>query len=643
MRTQIKRTVIKLTAVFVFTLLTIITSYLLTKPGGNTPQVSGGTLNIASWGGEDGSIPLSGVWHFYWNRLVSSDDISKGAVAPDLAANVPEVWNSYKIGGKSLPGFGCATYALKVTGAKKGQPLALWVPTFSTAYRLYIDGRFLAGNGTVSAVGAESVAEYRPQQVDFTPSSNEFTIVIQVSNHAYARGGMWYTLYLGSASQIANLAELIGRRDFFLVGSFLLMGFVFFLIFLFRRQERANLYFFFLCLIAILRILIYGVYSINDFLPWNNFSLMVHIDYIVVVTFAGVIALLISQIFPEEISKISVRVFVLYGIAASLLFLVTPIWFFTVLVYPLQIIDIIMVLYLMICLMKAIIHNKPDAPLVLTGVISIMIGFMHDLMFQNNVISGGFFEWSPIGFLLMLVLEAVVLARRFAGSMNENERAVEKIRAMGERERNAELKFLKAQIRPHFLYNCLNTIISISRSDMNGARKLLIEFSNYLRGCFDFKNLEDKVPIESELKLIHSFVILEQARFGEKLKVVYDIDETGLMVPPLILQPLVENAIVHGIRPKPGGGTVVLYVKHAGGLLRLGVRDNGGGITQEKAEAILLGKEQDAGIGIYNINQRLNNIYGTYLHIENAQGGGTDIYMELNTEGCESSDQSHID
>lgn len=210
---------------------------------------------------------------------------------------------------------------------------------------------------------------------------------------------------------------------------------------------------------------------------------------------------------------------------------------------------------------------------------------------------------------------------------------LEALRLSTQREQNAQLKFLKSQIRPHFVHNCLNTIISVSRDDMDQARDLLIEFSNYLRGCFDFKNLDDVIPIENELELVRSYMILEQARFGDRLRVEYDIDETSLMVPPLILQPLVENAVIHGIRPKPEGGKILIYVKCRGTITRLGVMDDGCGFPKERIGRILSGTEASRGVGIDNINQRLKKLFGSSLQIHNLESGGVDVFMEIQMNG----------
>lgn len=621
-----------------FTALMTAAFFRAGVPVGRAPAVKDGSLDLSAWAPGGGLIRLDGRWSFYWDRLLSEPDMGGGEAAPDLLAPVPSVWNSYRLDGRGLPGFGCATYVLHVTGASPGSRLGIWMPGASTAYRLLIDGEPLAGNGTVSARASAGVAQYGPKGIYFTPSSRSFTVALEVSNYQYARGGMWYTPYLGTDKQIEAVSTRICGRDFFLIGCFLLMGFIFLSIFFLRRSEKSSLYFALLCFAAILRTMIFGAFAIGSLLPFNCFTLVVKLDYIIVAVFPALSLGFIRELFKGEIHDRIVRAVAFYGAAVSMVILVTPVSFFTSFVYPLLAVDTALFFYLIACLVGATLHGREDAALTLTGFAVFSIGYGHDMLFQTSLIAGGFYELSPVGFFVLLTLEAFVLSRRFTALIRRHEAALAQLRVTSERERQAELKFLKAQIRPHFLHNSLNTIISVSRSDIERARMLLIEFSNYLRGCFDFSDLNDEIPLENELDFIRSYIALEQARFGDRLKVDYDIADTGVMVPPLILQPLVENAIIHGLRPKRESGSILIYVRRDGGRIRMGVRDNGCGISPERAAEALSGAGAARGVGLYNINSRLNKLYGSSLQIESVEGGGADVSMEFEEKGGERHD-----
>ncbi|MCX7749039.1 MAG: ATP-binding protein [Clostridia bacterium] len=196
--------------------------------------------------------------------------------------------------------------------------------------------------------------------------------------------------------------------------------------------------------------------------------------------------------------------------------------------------------------------------------------------------------------------------------------------------RIAEVKCLQAQIKPHFLFNALNTILYCCRSDSSKAQDLLMDLSSYLRGGFSFRSGDEFVPLETELSHVKSYLSLEKARFSDKLNIIYDIeDEIEFNIPPLILQPIVENAVRHGLLPKIQGGTVKISIKKEENDIRLTVEDDGVGIPDEKIEDLLNGVCENAGIGITNVNNRLKTIYNSGLEIKSKLDEGTQISFRI--------------
>jgi len=194
-----------------------------------------------------------------------------------------------------------------------------------------------------------------------------------------------------------------------------------------------------------------------------------------------------------------------------------------------------------------------------------------------------------------------------------------------------ESAFLQAQIKPHFLYNALNVIAALCRIDAEKARLLILDLSSYLRHNFDFLNLMKYISFDEELDFIKTYVRIEQARFPDKLKVEYELDHTeDLQVPPLMLQPLVENAIRHGVRKNDEGGHIFLRVKNLESSYIIEVEDDGAGMTQEQIDRILTeSASAGIGVGLANIRKRLQMIYGTSLLIESVVGKSTKISLVL--------------
>lgn len=166
-----------------------------------------------------------------------------------------------------------------------------------------------------------------------------------------------------------------------------------------------------------------------------------------------------------------------------------------------------------------------------------------------------------------------------AGELRARVRTLIEMRSSVQEAIRTEMAFLQAQIKPHFLYNALNVIIATCAVNPDKATDLLIELSHYLRGSFDFQNREQLVPLNKELELVESYVHLEQARFEERLVVEYEVEpDVHLYLPPLSIQPLVENAIRHGVMERAAGGTVQLRIFKESEHVVVQVQDDGVGI-----------------------------------------------------------------
>lgn len=582
----------------------------------NNPEIHKGLMDLTQWDFQkNGNIKLDGEWEFYWGKLLTYQDFQKNNLKPDVMAKVPEVWNNYKINGKSLPGFGTATYRLKIRNAQEGQALAIRMPTVSTAFNLYINDRLVASNGKVGVDKQHYIPEYHPVMVEFTPASGAFDIILQDANFSYARGGIWYSVYIGSDEGIADYDRTIIYKDMFLIGAFFIMALYYFSIFFMRREDKSSLYFVLLCLIAIARTAIYGDYSISRIFPWVGYHTIVAIDYITVVWFPVVFVFLIGELFPDQTSPKLKKLFLIYAISMSLVIFLLPIRIYTSLIYLLDIVVIAMTLYAVICSARALLKGEKGSAIILAGTLVATLGGVHDVLYQNNIISSSFGEFSSFGFLIFLFLQAIILARRFKASMD-------KVRA-------SELAFLQAQIKPHFLYNALNTFVSISRYDVDKARNLIMEFGNYLRGSFDFRDVSQIVPLKHELELVRAYLEIEKARFEERIEVTFDLPEDlEVKVPILILQPVVENAVIHGILPKPEGGRIDICIQRDEQVLHIKVRDDGVGMDENKCKEILA-DERKSGIGLFNIEKRLRQLYGCGLEITSKPDVGTEVNIYI--------------
>jgi two-component system LytT family sensor kinase len=206
---------------------------------------------------------------------------------------------------------------------------------------------------------------------------------------------------------------------------------------------------------------------------------------------------------------------------------------------------------------------------------------------------------------------------------NRNERKLEtQIGSLNQ----ARLEALTRQINPHFLFNTLNSVASLIRTNPEEARRVVYRLSHILRRLL--KNTDGMSPLREELSFIDDYLAIEMVRFGDKLKFVKEIEPATLdrPVPSMLLQPIVENSIKHGLGSKIEGGTIRVRSRLADGRMHLVIEDDGVGIPDERLNLIF-----ELGIGVSNVNERLKVLYGDdyRMWIDSKVGDGTRTGIEV--------------
>jgi two-component system LytT family sensor kinase len=195
----------------------------------------------------------------------------------------------------------------------------------------------------------------------------------------------------------------------------------------------------------------------------------------------------------------------------------------------------------------------------------------------------------------------------------------------------AEVRALRAQISPHFIYNSLTAIASFVRTDPERARELLLEFADFTR--YSFRRHGEFTTLAEELKSIERYLVLEKARFGDRLNVRLRIapEVLAVTVPFLSLQPLVENAVRHGIQGRPGAGTVTIVAEDVDREAVISVEDDGVGEDPERVRLALSGDPGTDSVGLGNVDERLRSTFGDEygLVVETAPGAGTRVTVRV--------------
>ena len=235
--------------------------------------------------------------------------------------------------------------------------------------------------------------------------------------------------------------------------------------------------------------------------------------------------------------------------------------------------------------------------------------------------------------MLLMFLETLIAQSRKAArqelQLAQIERQLaEKDRALAKTEReltDSRITSMLSQIRNHFIFNVLGTISSYCKTDPQKADEALIKFSRYLRRNMRYLETKDKVPFTTEVAQIEDYVALEQMRFGDLVEFGEDLEAIDFLLPPLTVQPLVENAIKHGLTIPGKKGTVCLSTRREPAAICICVEDDGVGFDTQKTD-------EAASVGIRNIRQRLQYMSDATLTIESTPGQGTKAVIRIPTK-----------
>ena len=204
---------------------------------------------------------------------------------------------------------------------------------------------------------------------------------------------------------------------------------------------------------------------------------------------------------------------------------------------------------------------------------------------------------------------------------------VEQNQMLAMREKEAadlRISLMLSQIAPHFIYNTLTTIQGLCDKDPALAKETTGQFAKYLRGNLDSLSQNENIPFSRELEHVKCYLSIEKKRFGDRVNVVYDIEEDGFMIPALTLQPIVENAVKHGLCKKDGGGTVWIHAYETDGINQIVIEDDGAGFD---AESLL--NDGKKHIGLHNVKSRLKDMCKGTIDVTSEIGKGTKVTIGI--------------
>ena len=610
--------------IFVLALLMLLLSgcaFQRTSP--EEPTVKSGIFDLSDWDfSEQGNISLDGNWAFYWNSLILPGKF--GGNAPTGYYALPSGWIKYQV--LSLPAHGAATYRLVVKTDAAARIYSIFIPNVYTDYALWVNGALLH---TCGSFAQENNVYLHPQAYDFYYSGPELEIVLQIKNDALIYGGgVGQSIRLGTSEQIHKEYLTRASVDLFLISICIFVGLFIFVLYHYKKNNRELVWLSVLCFSVSVRNLLSNTTLMMQVFPGLPFWFG---SRLVMLTIPSIIISMLfytRRLYKEETPQAP------FYVMLSLNALYT----FIVLVFPSTVYTAAFVPYLpavgatcafgCYVAIRTVKRRKKESVFFLAGMLLLILGaFFDSLIYMSLLHIRYMLSDALFGFI---VIQAILLAKRYTEAFRRSELLSADLQVSLDTVMKTETAYMSAQMKPHFLYNALSTIAEYCETDPHEVGKLIMSLSKYLRQTLDYDNLSGIVPLKKELELVRAYASIERARF-ENIDIIFDIPDPlpSVQIPPLTLQPLVENAIKHGLRKKREGGRVVVSVKQQENCMVFAVEDNGIGIPDGAVKNLAVLPNGSVSIGLYNINTRLVRLYGQELNIKSESGVGTSISFQI--------------
>ncbi|TCI48366.1 MULTISPECIES: sensor histidine kinase [unclassified Exiguobacterium] len=557
----------------------------------STATVIQGTADLSASEVTDTIVRLDGTWRFQSSLL---DQVDR-----QTYRNVPYV-TPHQV----------ATYEVDVS-LPPGQ-YALRVPRNHPHIRLAIDGE------AVSPVYSSTPDSRHAYLVLLDTHTPDFRLTMQVTRSDERTTGIQDSLLIGPTSSIMALQNKFFTYDFIIILISLLIFSFYAIVFMFHRKESLYLYgaaFFFLIGLSLLtrdQMIIFEFIPAMTYVVAHKFSM---ITGLLSLTMLIGFALRLEQVPFSRF--LSIASYPLY--AFSLIALIIPYSVHATFDYVAWVYVLVIALFWTGLNIHWLFERKDDRyPFeFLIFTLALVIGYIGQLIYvfithPNQVLYSNVL--SLIYFLLMFMLLPVHLS-----TDKKQKREVQTFATQ------SEISFFNSQIKPHFLYNTFGNVIALCYTAPNEAARLLSHLSTYVRFIFENGRTETDISLRQELGVIDSYLMIEQTRFDGAFTIIKEIDETVLdaLIPPLLIQPLVENAVQHGLMKQDGVKRLLLSVQDAGDMIDIRISDNGVGFDPK---AVL---HEVSGIGIPNVKSRIGYLPDATFKLNSEHGVGTNVHIRL--------------
>ncbi len=383
-----------------------------------SPVAVNGVLDLREWNfDKDGTVKLDGEWEFYWNKFIPAFPSDNIPSREKIYIRVPSVWNNLNITDITLPRFGYATYRIKILLKNQDIIYSLKTREIFSAYKLWVDGNPLIINGKTGTGNRASIARYSSYVSSFKPRDDHIDIMIHVSNFHYNLAGLRDSIEFGAENQIIKNRIISYVVNYALFGCALIMALFHFGLFIIRRNDSSTLFFGFFCLIISSRILFMEEVFISTLFPDMDFDWHMRVIVLGYQLAVPAVALYLKRLFEWDFSTAVLRIILAVSLLFSLYVAVVPARVFSRTEVIFQGFILLVAVYIIYVIVRAIIFKRDGSRLVLVGIIFLTITAVHDIMQSQLILQSPLFQSSlQFGFFGFIFTQSFLLSKRFSNA-----------------------------------------------------------------------------------------------------------------------------------------------------------------------------------------------------------------------------------
>lgn len=571
-------------------------------------RVENAKTSFASFS-DDRLYSLNGEWEFYQDTLVASNNLDVRTLSPTLITLPTKDFSPHKE-------FGYVSYRIVVENIPLGTKLVVSLDGLFDGYSIYLNRQLLSSNHNLK-IDNQIISQ--PEEVDkFNHLGGDLEIIIEISNYVSGFTGLKRAPILSSHERFLESFYLKSGFRLLLLGALLFTIIYQLIIIGFRNREQSSFYFALFILLGSVSAFFFQTSYSYLFSEIFKFTLKVqtYLKYLPIYLSTLFLFCTTSSLFNVKKLGFLDVLFLIFPIALFITTLSVPFAFFIQNVLYFNLFHLSTLVLLILCIF--IRRRKKDFNVFIgIMVISILFGAVVDTLITQNIIAYGE-PLSPMAFLMSVILYSAIINYIHEKDISNVQEVIE----LNKKIRDTEFTFLNSQIQSHFIYNTLNSIQSLCITNPVKASELIGDFSMYLRTRLEFNKMPIMINIEDEMEHIRTYLNIEKERYGSRINFVYNLQVGDFQIPPLTVQPLVENSVKHGISMKKSGGTITIATYKEKDAICILISDDGLGFEPKS-----LSEKQR--VGTENIRDRLNLHLNATLTIESQPNKGTTSIIRI--------------